>query len=327
MDLAFTTRDVAPPDRLAAWQEMVTRAFIPLTITPLGAAGGPVRFEASATRRDLGGMGVWRVTGSPMAAERASRHLSAPAVGDYLLAVHLRGTARASQDGRHVDLGPGDFALFDSTRPYSIAFRARDRFAHLIYQLPRASLDARRQAGQATALRVPAASAPGRLASPYLRTLAASAWPAAGEAPGPAFTDVALDLIAGALRAAAGRRDHLPAHAARIRELKAAALARLGDPGLSPEGIARASYMSVRQLHRLFAGEELSFAAWVREQRLRRCRDDLTDPRLHHLAISEIAGRWGYRSPAHFTRAFAARFGVTPRELRGTARRQAATPA
>jgi AraC-like DNA-binding protein len=69
----------------------------------------------------------------------------------------------------------------------------------------------------------------------------------------------------------------------------------------------------------LFAREELSFAAWVREQRLRRCRDDLADPRLRHLAISEIAGRWGYRSPAHFTRAFSARFGVTPRELRRAA--------
>jgi len=322
VDLVFTTRGVAPADRLAAWQEMVTRLFIPLTITPLDAASRPGHFEAAAAARDLGEVRVWRVTGSPMAAERASCHLSAPAVGDYLLAVHLRGTARASQDGRNVDLGPGDIALFDSTRPYSIAFRAGGRFAHIIYQIPRASLDVRRQAGKVTALRVPATSGPGRLAFPYLRTLAASPWPAASEAPGPAFIDVALDLVAGALRAAAGHRDQLPAHGARIHELKASALARLGDPGLSPESLARVSYISVRQLHRLFAREGLSFATWVREQRLRRCRDDLADPHLGHLAISEIAGRWGYRSPAHFTRAFSARFGVTPRELR---RRQASS--
>jgi len=319
VDLAFTTRDVAPPDRLAAWQEMVTRLFIPLTITPLDGAGRPGHFGAAATARDLGGVRVWRVTGSPMAADRASRHLSTPAMGDYLLAVHVSGTARATQDGRDVDLGPGDFALFDSARPYSIAFRARGRFAHLIYQVPRASLDARRQAGRVTALRVPAASAPGRLAFPYLRTLAASPGAGHSEAPGPAFIDVALDLVAAALRAAAGHRDHLPARGARLRELKASALARLGDPGLSPESVARASYISVRQLHRLFAREDLSFAAWVREQRLRRCRADLADPRLRHLSISEIAGRWGYHSPAHFTRAFSAHFGVTPRELRQAA--------
>jgi AraC-like DNA-binding protein len=34
--------------------------------------------------------------------------------------------------------------------------------------------------------------------------------------------------------------------------------------------------------------------------------------RLRHLPVSEIAGRWGFRSTAHFTRAFSARFGVTP---------------
>ena len=320
MDLAFTTRDVAPPDRLAAWQELVSREFLPLAITPLGTGSRPAQFEASVSSRDLGGVRVWRVTGSPMSAERARRHIRAAAVGDYLLAVHISGAARASQDGRETDLGPGDFALLDSARPYSIAFRARDRFAHLIYQIPRASLDARRQAGNATALRVPAASAPGRLAFPYLRTLAAPGWPPAGEAPDEAFTDIALDLVAGVLRAVAGHHDGPPPRgAARIRELKAYALAHLGDPGLSPRSIARASYISVRQLHRLFAHEGLSAAAWVREQRLRRCRDDLADPRLRHVAVSGIAERWGYRSQAHFTRAFSARFGVTPREFRRAA--------
>jgi len=317
VNLAFTTRDVTPPDRLAAWQELVSRAFIPLAITPLGTHGRPAHFEAAVTRRDLGGVRVWRVDGSPMSAERGRRHIRAAAAGDYLLAVHVAGAARASQDGREADLGPGDFALLDSARPYSIAFRARDRFAHLIYQIPRASLDARRLAGGATALRVAAASAPGRLAFPYLRTLAAPGWPPAGEAPGEAFTDIALDLVAGALRAVAGHHDGPPPRgAARIHELKTYALAHLGDPGLSPRSAARASYISVRQLHRLFAREGLSFAAWAREQRLRRCRDDLADPRLRHLAISGIAERWGYRSQAHFTRAFSARFGVTPREFR-----------
>ena len=316
VDLAFTTRDVAPADRLAAWQELVSRAFLPLAITPLGTGGPPAPFAASATSRDLGGVQVWRVTGSPMSARRASHHIRASAVDDYLLAVHLTGTAHASQDGREADLGPGDFALIDSARPYSIGFRAEGSFAHLIFKVPRARLDARRQAGQATAVRVPAASAPGRLASPYLRTLAAPHQPAAGEA----FTDIALDLVAGALRAVAGHDAGLPrAGAIRVRELKAYALAHLGDPGLSPASIAQAGYLSVRQLHRLFAAEELSLAAWVREQRLRRCRDDLADPRLRQLAIAEIAGRWGYRSPAHFTRAFSARFGVTPRGFRHAA--------
>ena len=73
------------------------------------------------------------------------------AVTAHPTSLKLRGADDAPQlvvtgrraDGRDVDLQPGDFALFDSTRPYSIAFRTEDRFAHIIYQVPRASLDAR----------------------------------------------------------------------------------------------------------------------------------------------------------------------------------------
>jgi hypothetical protein len=32
--LAFTTSQLDPPDRLAAWRELVNRAFLPLAITP-----------------------------------------------------------------------------------------------------------------------------------------------------------------------------------------------------------------------------------------------------------------------------------------------------
>ena len=104
--------------------------------------------------------------------------------------------------------------------------------------------------------------------------------------------------------------------AAQVSELKLYALGRLGDPDLNPQRVAQANYVSVRQVHRLFAGGGLSFGAWIREERLRRCRNYLADPLIAQLTISEIAGQWGYRSAAHFTRAFAARFGMTPRAFR-----------
>jgi AraC-like DNA-binding protein len=331
VNLAFSTQDVASAERLAAWRELVSRAFIPLEITPLGQpalAGPPGDYEASATSFDLGELRVWRVVAGPMSAERAARHIRPSAAGDYLLALHARGTAHATQDGRRVVLEPGDLALFDSSRPYSIAFHADGQFEHIIFQIPRPSLDARhRDAGKATALRVPAASGPGQLASPYLRTMAAPHEPA-GRAPAQLFVDAGLDLIVGALRAATGVTDELGLRRqALLGEMRRCALAHLGDPGLSPERVARASYVSVRQLHRLFASEGLSFSAWVREARLRRCRADLADQDLRDLAIAEVARRWGYLSAAHFTRAFAARFGTTPREFRRMrARRPDAAP-
>src|SRR5262249_56104469 len=107
-----------------------------------------------------------------------------------------------------VTLEPGDFALFDPSRPYAISFPGPGTFEHVIYQVPRASLDARRDVGAATAVRVPAASSAGRLVSPYLRTLArpAADWPG-GHQPGQAFVDAGLDLAVSALRTVAGHQD------------------------------------------------------------------------------------------------------------------------
>jgi AraC-like DNA-binding protein len=320
VDIAFATAQVDPAERLAAWRELVNRVFLPLAIAPLQTAGRAAEFGASVTGSERGGLRVWRVTATPMSAQRTARHMHSPARDDYLLALHISGTAVGAQDGRHVSLAPGDFALFDPTRPYSIAFRGTGTFEHVIYQVPRASLDARGRAGRLTAFGVPAASSAGRLVSPYLQTLAQLVR-LPGDQPAQAFTDAALDLAVSALRATAGAGLHpVPRGRSLIVQLKRHALAHLGDPALSPASAARASFISVRQLHRLFANEGVSFGAWLREQRLRRCRDDLTNPQLAHRAVSEIAACWGFRSPAHFTRAFQARFGVAPAELRRLAR-------
>jgi AraC-like DNA-binding protein len=139
--------------------------------------------------------------------------------------------------------------------------------------------------------------------------------------PDQAFIDAGLDVAVSALRAAAGWADRLAVRCRPVAsELKRFALAHLNDPALSPEVVARASYISVRQLHRHFARQGTSFGAWVREERLRRCRDDLADRRFSHMSVAEVAARWGFRSAAHFTRAFHARFGVTPASLRRSAR-------
>jgi len=315
VDVAFATTQVDPDERLAAWRELVGRAFLPLAITPL-QAGRAGDFGASVTGSDWGELRVWRVTATPMSAVRTARHIKSSARDDYLLALHISGIAAGAQDGRQVILGPGDLALFDPTRPYSIAFQGPGTFEHVIYQVPRASIDARCPASNMTAVRVPADSSAGRLASPYLQTLAQPAGPP-DDLPAQAFIDAGLDLAIGALRAtiATGSQPDLRRRSI-IGELKRHALAHLGDPALSPAIVARASYISVRQLHRLFAHEGISFGAWLREQRLRRCRDDLTNQQLTHRAVAEIAARWGFRSAAHFTRAFHARYGITPAGLR-----------
>src|SRR5215469_3426989 len=109
MDIAFATAQLDPAERLAAWRELVNRVFLPLAIAPLPATGQAAELGASVTCSERGELRIWRVTATPMSAQRTARHVSSSVRDDYLLALHISGTAAATQDGRHVSLRPGDF--------------------------------------------------------------------------------------------------------------------------------------------------------------------------------------------------------------------------
>lgn len=73
-------------------------------------------------------------------------------------------------------------------------------------------------------------------------------------------------------------------------------------------------------LQALFHDDGTSVARYVMKRRLDRAHHDLTDPRLAHLPIADVAARLGFKRPSHFTHVFKTRFGVNPREHRNTAR-------
>lgn len=310
----FSTASIAPAERVDYWREMVRRHFVPLRIEPLG--GG--EFSGSAKLRSLGSVELLRVRAQPLAASRGWRHIERSASEEYFIAVQLRGLAVARQDDRASALRPGDFALLDSARPYAIEFRSNGPFEHLIVRVPRAQLDAR-CAGldRATAVAVSARSEGGRLAGPSLRALA-------GMRAADTFIEPVLELLARAIAHSAGlcdppisRRQHA------LRELKRYALAHAAESGLSPARVAGACFVSVRQLHRLFALEQTTFGAFLKEARLRETRRDLADPALASLTIAEIARRRGFASAAFFSRAFSERYGTGPRTFRQSSARGA----
>jgi AraC-like DNA-binding protein len=92
--------------------------------------------------------------------------------------------------------------------------------------------------------------------------------------------------------------------------------ANLPDQRLSLEYVARRMNVSSRHVQRLFGRRDVALSTWTRDARLDRVRIDLDDPRLAGMTVSEIAERWGLTNPAHFSRAFKARFGCPPRDYR-----------
>ena len=90
----------------------------------------------------------------------------------------------------------------------------------------------------------------------------------------------------------------------------------LNDASLNPATIASAAGISVRHLHRIFSGHGSTVNDWIRAQRLRHCREELSDPRSRARSITEIALYWGFNDSAHFSHCFKKQFGISPRDAR-----------
>jgi AraC-like DNA-binding protein len=134
----------------------------------------------------------------------------------------------------------------------------------------------------------------------------------AAESLASATLELARAVIATVGQQDAARND--VANEALVTRIEAYVQQRLADPGLSPESIAHAHHISVRQLYKLWSGRELGLAEWIMRGRLEGARRDLR--RNESLPIAALARRWGFTDATHFGRRFRSAYGISPREWR-----------
>jgi len=224
------------------------------------------------------------------------------------------------QDGREVRLGPGDFACYDSTRPYTLSFG--DTFEQLVLHMPRALLLDRLGRTELITARAVRGNTPvGGLASSYLKQAASIL----GEVDAPTaarLSEISLALVTTAFadllqrERPQGAASPSWARTALIYRAKAFIDDRLHDSSLSPAAIADAVGISLRYLQALFQAEGTTVSEWIWERRLERSRRRLIDPLLAHESIAQIALGCGFTELAHFSRRFKAAFGQSPSEYR-----------
>ena len=138
---------------------------------------------------------------------------------------------------------------------------------------------------------------------------------------GPAASTVAqatTDLVRATLIAAVDeepfRRDGGDQNLATVA--KSYITAHLADPDLGAERIARALFISVRQMYKVWETEPLPLGQWILERRLEAARDQLTSSRGRRQTIAAIARHWCFADSTHFSRRFRQAYGMSPREWR-----------
>ncbi|MFC5832541.1 helix-turn-helix domain-containing protein [Nonomuraea insulae] len=312
MAVLIRTSDLPADHRHEAWRSVVCDTLGPLDlrIDP----GAPLKGEIEFGR--LGAVGVGRIsTSTPHSVHRTSGLIRRDNPEHYRVVLTLAGSPRVTQDGRSTQLSRGEFAIYDFTRPYELAYDSAVRLA--VFSFPRERLGLPVDAvASLAALPIGAESGAAALAVPLLRRVALDH---ETYRPGSAsrLSTVVMDVVSAAVAERLDQMRALPADSRQrtlLLQVHAFIEERLGEVDLAPAAIAAAHHISLRNLHRLFESENTTVAAWIRHRRLERCRADLLTG--NGQSVSTVGARWGLPDSAHFSRLFRRAYGLPPAEYR-----------
>ncbi|MGO4145065.1 helix-turn-helix domain-containing protein [Paenarthrobacter sp. YAF11_1] len=307
----FTTTALARTERFDAWSQAVNNAFVPLSVV----ARNPDEFDGGLINQTVGPVFLSAVSGTASHVSRSTKEIQANDPGLVKLGLQLRGYSVVAQDGREAALTPGDFAIYDTTRPYDLYFD--DAFRMMVVMFPPEALHlSRKSIAALTASRVSGRQGLGSLTSALLGAVAKQLHEGA-VADAATVSDALMNLVSAVFAERVPPSSPLSQERLALMErIEAFVGARLGDPELTVGDIAAAHNVSVRYLQKLFEERHDTVSAWLRRQRLEKCRTDLVDPRLQMRPVSAVGMHWGFTDASSFSRAFKTAFGYSPSEYR-----------
>lgn len=237
---------------------------------------------------NLGGVVLARCKGVPQRFDRRYAHIIADTADSVLAVLELSsGGWSGIYDGRPADSGMGAIRLVDMSRPFDMTTAA---FETLNLAIPRATLDEQVDHIDFHGRVVSENTATGRILGAHMRAV----WDS-------------IETITTA--------DARPIEKMLLASARDFVIGRLADPELSPEAVRQHLGVSRSLLYRVFepAG---GVSAFIQARRLDQAFDEIIRDQSERKTLAEIGYGLGFRSDAHFSRVFRARFGVTPGRLR-----------
>lgn len=308
----LSTDQVGAPDRLSYWLDAVCTMYARLECErPAETVFGHIEF------RQLGVLDLTEVHSNVHALRRTPSLISDDLRDSCLVMIQRSGRGAVRQDGREALLVPGDFVMYDTTRPYELRF---DDTQHevIVLRVARSELQPHVvNLEDLTATTVPGSCAAGNLLLTMIDALRRDAH-TLHPSSAIGVSEAVTNIIAAGLRGLPGATTQRPSqlNAYHVARVKAYVMQNLRDPALSVAQIAAAMRISPDHLARIFRSEPAPLSRWLWQQRLDACRRELCDPRMAQRSVSEIAFSWGFNDATHFSRSFREQFGVSPREWR-----------
>ncbi|WP_328687913.1 helix-turn-helix domain-containing protein [Streptomyces phaeochromogenes] len=309
LDTAF----MAPQDREEVLRHTVWESMVAVDIDHRPEA------EDISARIGLGAVGPLRIFSARATAatlrrtERLAREDKEPTV---FLSLQTTGTSLVVQNDRECLLRRGDFAVYESTTPYTHLFD--EGVDNHFFRFPRAALALPDQVlRDITAVPLRPDNPIARLAFPYFSQLAVSDNMHQGMH-ADAVVQPSIELLRAALASQHGNSGLARAPLEATLSLRITQYIRehLADPDLSAARIAAAHDISVRHLYAVLSRSGISLGDWIRTRRLAECRRELASPNGRLRTIAAIGRRWGFVDATHFSKVFKQTYGLSPRAWR-----------
>lgn len=313
-DLRISTDRFPEAERVGAFREVIGQQMLRLDIEPL--PGKP--FYTHARVRPLPGLSVIWSSSSPVRIGRTKQLTSDG--NDDVIFQWSTGVSSVRQLGREFVLDPGDAVLLSCSDPGGAILRSnceaislrvpRNALGHLLRET--VTCFARPISGHSTAL---------KLLRHYLGFLREemSAVPELQQLVVSHVYDL-LSIALGATRDAREAARMGGAGAALLCAIKADIEANLMRGYLSVTSLATRHRVTPRYVQLLFERDGTTLTQFIRERRLAQAHQMLASRRFDDRRIIEIAFACGFNDISFFNRAFRARYGATPTDIRNVRR-------
>ncbi len=271
--------------------------------------GNADNFFGNVALKQMIGLDFAVVDTNALSLSKTPTHINAESDENFFLIYQQSGSSVLSQHGKEALLHAGDMALIDSR--FGSEFHYLENIRHISFHLPCEVLERRLINSRPKVCETMSSSDPvGNILSNFIRQITSKHELFDGSESA-AMEEALISMVA----PLAGDRGSRGSNLCEYTKIVAYIDTRLKED-LTPETIARNVGVSVRSLYRLFEDRDFSLSKYIREQRLKRCAQQLHSENHRHENLTNIAYRWGFKDSAHFSRTFRNKYGMSPREYR-----------
>lgn len=234
----------------------------------------------------------------------------------FLIKTQISGRGKMTVDKKEINLSPGDFILCDNTRDYMIRFPEKNSM--LTIPIPKKVLSRFHANPEELAFRkADAEIAVNQVLSQFTRSLWASREARSSEQQSLLLINTYFELLVSCFQQEAVESHRISTvQSGHLERCKAFIEQNLGDENLNVETIASEMGISKRYLYSVFSKGDMTVSSFIFSSRLDKSARMLRGNHFREYSVSEIAFDCGFKSAAHFSRAFKDRFDLSPSKYR-----------